>query len=866
MTRKDAPALASVGQPADASLDAIIAEASAAVDALDLPLLRAAGLHRDPGNYNLLVHFLPPEVARDHAATNALTAGLQRPTGPIGLYLHIPPCTGRCTFCHYAIEVNPNPDALSAYLDALCTEMTARWSGDHIGEVASVLIGGGTPTYLSAAQLDRVLSHLHGVVTIARGTEFTVESSPETLTRAKLETLHKHGVNRLNIGLQALEDGQLRALARRHNAAEAVASVQLAHDVGIEHVNIDLIYALPGQTVREWLQGVEQAAELGVASITTYHLRKRPDTRISRHASPDERLNLRMQVAAHLLLVQRGYRRSLTDYYCREDVATAQVQARDKWRDMQPVDGCGMEACSRRPDLVAFNVGTMAAYTQAVAKHGGWPLANGRMLQREEQMAQRAMFALKVLDDDGGLHDALFAEEFGVSTDAAFGDFFARMTALGAVERSGGRTRLTELGVLFADEVGRQLYTPELRQRMAARMRVKAEGEPVVAPRGSRRRTAGHFEAVVIGAGACGLATAAELARDLGAGVLVLDANETIGAGATGASIGGFRAQHDDLLLAQMTARALPMLRELGDDPHAVLGMRADGYLFVATCADDLAMFAAQAANAAEVGIPVEPVTAAQVAALVPGIANNDVVGGFHGAAEGHLDPHGLCQAYARRIAARGGQLRTGVRVLRLLIERGRVVGVQTDGGNITADRVVLAAGAASLKLCADAGVRLPGTVGFRRIFMARGDGLPPAGGPLVLTRTPRLYFRAESGGLLLSAWEFTPAPTDRAQALADISARAVQRLPALANAGVTSAWAGAQLHTHDRRPWIGPCPGLHGLILATGLAGHGIMHAPIVGELASGWVTASPDDAFAKAMDPRRIGHGASGLSPNYS
>ncbi|GEM_PF-289397 len=848
--------------PAAMDVSAIIAAADAQLAQLDLAGLRAAGLHRDPGNYNLLVHFLPPEVARDHAANDDLRAALQRPSGPIGLYLHIPPCTGRCTFCHYAIEVNPDAAALDRYLDALCTEMTTRWgrddhaaSAEHaIGPIASVLVGGGTPTFLSAEQLDRVLGHLHATTPIAPGTEFTVESSPETLTRAKLETLLRHRVTRLNIGLQALDDVQLRALARRHDAQGAVDAVNLAHDVGIPHVNIDLIYALPGQTLQSWLHGVALAAELGVASITTYHLRKRPDTRISRHASPDEHLNLRMQLAAHLLLTQRGYRRSLTDYYCRTDVETAQVQARDKWRDMQPVDGCGMEACSRRPDVVAFNVGSMVDYTDAVADQGGWSLAHGRLLHREEQMAQRAMFALKVLDDDGGLDHACFEAEFGVSTDDVFGPFLERMRGLGAVQDKDGRTRLSDIGALFSDEIGRQLYTPELRRRMAARMRVDAGGEAVVAPRGSRRRVAGHRDAIVVGGGSCGLAVAAELAADLGGGVLLLEREKTLGAGATGASIGGFRAQHSDAMLSEMTAVALPKLHELARDPDANLDLRADGYLFVATTYDDLGLLQTMAANANAVGMPANEVSAAQIAAIMPTMTTSDLVGGTYSAVEGHLDPHGLCQAYARRIKARGGEIRTFTGVHELVVERGRVIGVRIDEGTLTADTVILATGHHTLLLCAAAGVELPGVIGYRRIFMANGPELPTAGGPLVLSYTPRLYFRAETGGLLLSAWEFTDKPGDRADVLANLADRAVARLPALANAGIQSAWVGAQLHTPDKRPWIGPCPGLDGLVIATGLAGHGVMHAPIVGELAAGWVTGTPDDAWARAMDPRRI------------
>ncbi len=453
-------------------LDLLRAELDEALSALDLEALAAAGVRRDPGSYNLIVHFLPPEVARDHAADEELRARLAAPTGPIGLYLHVPACTGRCTYCHYAVEPNPAPEALDAYLAALERELTTRWGKGRPGPVASVLVGGGTPTYLEADRLDRLLTVLHDTVEVPPSAEFTVESSPETLTEARLEVLLRHGVDRLNIGVQAFNDRLLRVLGRRHDAAAAEGAVRLAQRLGVPHVNLDLMYALPGQTLEDWVRSLDRAAAFGVASITTYHLRRRPDTSISRKASAPEPSLARQHLAAIRRLAAAGYRQSLVDNFVPAGVETAQVQARDKWRDMQPVDGCGLEACSRRPDVVAFDVATLPEYVAAVADTGGWPLAHGRVLSRPEQLAQRAMFALKVLDDDGGLRRDVFEAELCERVDDLFGPTVAELTALGLLADDGRTLRLTEAGTLFADEVCLRLYTDELRERMIERVRV----------------------------------------------------------------------------------------------------------------------------------------------------------------------------------------------------------------------------------------------------------------------------------------------------------------------------------------------------------------------------------------------------------
>jgi oxygen-independent coproporphyrinogen-3 oxidase len=818
---------------------------------MDWPRLQAAGFRRDPGTYNLVVHFLPPELARDHAAPEAVRARLSEQPGPLGLYLHVAPCTGRCTFCHYAIEVNPSDAALDAYLAALEREMTTRWStlDPRVSPVRSVLVGGGTPTYLSAAQLDRLLGHLRRTVALPEGIEFTVESSPETLTADKLAVLRDHGVNRLNVGIQAFDDALLRTLGRRHDAHRASNSLALAHASGMPHINLDLIYALPGQTLDGWLDSLRRAVDLGVHSITTYHLRKRPDTVISRRPSPAEDDAALMHVAAMVELQAAGFRHSLADYFVRADLPTAQVQARDKWRDMQPVDGCGLEACSRRPDVVAFDVADFAAYPQAVAEQNGWALAHGRFLLAEEQMAQRAMFQLKVLDDDGGIHRATFASEFGEPLEGVFGDVLAELATLGVTRDDGVRVRLTEAGALLADEVCNRFYSAELRRRIEARVKVHPQGAPVPHPRGAGRLTVDSADVVVVGAGVAGLAAAVALQRDLGAGVLVLEAGEP-GSGATSAAVGGFRYQFKDAAMTELSLRSLAAYEALVRD-GAELGLERDGYLFLATTEADAADLALQARTSEAAGEPVEWLEGQQLRALVPGLHTDDVLAGVYGPRDGRLDPHGLVRAWRRRLGQ--ARLQTGTVVRRLAVDRGRVVGVYTDAGLVAAGTVVLAAGAATRALALEAGVALPLTIARRRVHLATGTHLPTRG-PLVMTATPPLYFRPEATGLVVSARELSDdGELTGIDWLATARDRAVHRLPALAAARFREAWTGEQVATPDGLHLVGPCPGLDGLLLATGLAGYGIMHAAAVGELVRGW-WAGEADPLADAFDPRRL------------
>ncbi len=827
-------------------------------DLADLGIDRLAehGLYRDPGQYNLLVHMVPPEVSRDHAATPDVQRRLQQPIGPFSLYLHVPACTGRCTFCHYAITVNPDDAAMQAYLLAMQREITQRWQ--HLGPdspPASILIGGGTPTYLSALQLEQLLGHLHKTVRIPNGIEFTVEGSPETLDPAKLQVLRDHGVNRFSLGLQSLQDDLLRTLGRRHDGRGAHQALEMVRQAGFGHINVDLIYALPGQTLDHWTQDLQSMADFSVDSLTTYHLRKRPDTAISRHPSPSQHDNMLMHYAALQVLDAAGYRQSLVDYFCKKELETAQVQARDKWRDMQPVDGCGLEACSRRADTIAFNQEEMATYTAAIAAGQGWALAHGRFLSVPEQMAQRAMFALKVLDKDGGIDLPVFQREFGMSVAQAFGDTPQRLIALGALQQADNRLQLTKVGSLVADEVCQQFWTEELRRQMVARVKVEASGSSVPVPRGSASRALATADVVVIGAGVVGLATAAALAEDLGAGVLLVEAESLVGQGATAASIGGFRVQFDDPVLAELTVRALPEYQQLADGPEGDrLGLRRSGYLFLASDAQDAAQCARQAAIAQKYGEIVEQIDDRLAQSLVPGLQTVDLHSLWWGARDGQVDPHGAVQLLQRKFLNLGGRLRLQDTVTGLRVSQGRVLGVQTASGWIAAGQVVLAAGSACGELLQKSGVTLPFSVARRRMVFAQGPGLPPAG-PLVLSRQPPLYFRCESNGVLLSARELAnESPEDATDWLNLAAARAVERLPALAHARIRPAWSGVQTHTADGLPYVGPCPGLDGLWLAAGLGGTGVMHAPAVGRLIAQGLGGVTADALRLALDPRRL------------
>ncbi len=186
------------------------------------------------------------------------------------LYLHIPFCEKKCLYCDfYSIE---HLSSMEDFLAALHREIDlyADYAGRETFE--TVFFGGGTPSLLSPLQLEDILSHLHKTFSIQQGAEITVETNPGTVSEEKLEAYRALGVNRLSIGVQSFHEDELTFLTRIHTSSQAVQCIELARHAGFDNVSIDLIYALPGQTLARWEETLRKAIALQPNHISAYGL------------------------------------------------------------------------------------------------------------------------------------------------------------------------------------------------------------------------------------------------------------------------------------------------------------------------------------------------------------------------------------------------------------------------------------------------------------------------------------------------------------------------------------------------------------------------------------------------------------------
>ncbi|MBQ8110860.1 MAG: radical SAM family heme chaperone HemW [Clostridia bacterium] len=205
----------------------------------------------------------------------------------LSLYFHVPFCASKCAYCDFASYPGREGD-WARYFEALWAELDG-WKAALRGyEAATVFFGGGTPTLVDAGYIVETLSRARSALPVARDAEITLEANPGTLTPEKLAALCAAGVNRLSLGAQSFDDGLLKALGRVHTAAQISRAVDMARDAGLENINLDLMYALPGQTMRQWQSTLDAATALDVPHISAYSLIVEEGTPMARRVAAGE--------------------------------------------------------------------------------------------------------------------------------------------------------------------------------------------------------------------------------------------------------------------------------------------------------------------------------------------------------------------------------------------------------------------------------------------------------------------------------------------------------------------------------------------------------------------------------------------------
>lgn len=190
----------------------------------------------------------------------------------LGLYIHIPFCVRKCNYCDFCSFASLDEDVKERYIEKICSEIRSYRGKTENYQIASIFFGGGTPSLLSPDMFYQITEALRETFSLDQSVEFTVEANPKTITREKLSTMISCGVNRLSIGLQSIHVNELKSLGRIHTFQDFLDSYSLARRMGIENINIDLMYAIPEQTRESFKETVDTVVDLCPSHISAYSL------------------------------------------------------------------------------------------------------------------------------------------------------------------------------------------------------------------------------------------------------------------------------------------------------------------------------------------------------------------------------------------------------------------------------------------------------------------------------------------------------------------------------------------------------------------------------------------------------------------
>ncbi len=371
-------------------------------------------------------------------------------------------------------------------------------------------------------------------------------------------------------------------------------------------------------------------------------------------------------------------------------------------------------------------------------------------------------------------------------------------------------------------------------------------------------------DVVVVGGGAMGTSIAYHLAAAGAGRIVLLEREPALGTGSTGRCAGGFRQQFTSEINVRLSIESVRMIRGFSETHRLPLDVHVDGYLFLVRGDDAWRHHLEGTAMQRSLGARVEILDANEAGRLIPGLTTDGVVGATFGPDDGIADPSGLVSGYATLARRAGVDIRIGVAATSVLTrgDGGTVIGVETTNGRIEAPVVVNAAGVWAKALAATCGVVLPITPERRHIVVTSGFPGRPERRTLVIDTGSMFYFHREGAGVLMGMPPREPVVTyettvDDAWIADELVPAAVTVLPAIAEAGIASAWTGLYEMTPDHHAILGPVEGLDGLHIAAGFSGHGFQHAPIVGKVIAELITGLPPTVDVASLRLERFARG---------
>ena len=366
------------------------------------------------------------------------------------LYLHIPFCERKCAYCDFLSAPADLPVRIS-YIKKLQEEIAYYGPEFEEYQVSSIFLGGGTPTILEGYQLAAILETVKKYFRLVADAEITVECNPGTLTAGKAEKLVQAGFNRLSMGLQSADDRELQLLGRIHNFTQFLESYDLARKAGFENINVDLMSALPGQTLKSWQNTLQKVTALRPEHISAYSLiieegtpfyeRFAEDERIREEGGhprllPEEAIERQMYELTQRFLHTKGYERYEISNYAKPG---SECRHNCGYWTRKDYLGLGLGASSLVGHQRFQNTSDLKEYLEQEYHH-----IHTETLDKKSEMEEFMFLGLRLMT---GISRQQFEKTFQVTLDSVYGEVLRKLKSEQLIEEVAGYVRLTEHGI-----------------------------------------------------------------------------------------------------------------------------------------------------------------------------------------------------------------------------------------------------------------------------------------------------------------------------------------------------------------------------------------------------------------------------------
>lgn len=365
---------------------------------------------------------------------------------PLELYVHIPFCVRKCQYCDF-LSGPSDEETKDRYIEALLKEIRAAEHTEDY-EIVSVFIGGGTPSALKAEAIASIMRTLQEQFFFCEDAEVTIEANPGTVDLEKLTIYRNVGINRLSLGLQSTDAEELKLLGRIHSYEEFLKSYEWAREAGFSNINIDLMFAIPGQTGEAWRQHLYQVAELNPEHISAYSLMIEEGTPFAEQNLdlPDEDTEYQMYEDTAEILERYGYRQyeisnyAKQGYMCRHNAGY--------WQRREYL-GFGLGASSLYGGMRFSNAHQMQEYLKE-SRNPDQIRKDVTVLSRNEQIEEFMFLGLRMTE---GISEKKFEENFDVRLMDVYGDILQKYEETGFMEHIETKWRLTRKGIHVSNHI-----------------------------------------------------------------------------------------------------------------------------------------------------------------------------------------------------------------------------------------------------------------------------------------------------------------------------------------------------------------------------------------------------------------------------